>query len=156
MGVRAATRDDWPALLALARQGMEESPRHRGKFSARKTENLLRDSMGTLLVDGPGGAFVAEEEGRIVGVLLGCMGEHALCELKIAYEAAFYVLPAHRRGGEHARALIRAFERWALDQGAQEAMMGDSSLTNPRAVGRFYRSAGYMPCEYGYSKELRS
>lgn len=109
---------DWPA-----------SPAGREFYEARlsRTEGL---------------ALVAEEDGRVVGYLLGCLGkaaEYSTAELTAEVEC-LYVDPTRRGEGIGGR-LVARFEEWARAAGARRLRV-TVSAANRRAL-RFYRHRGF-------------
>lgn len=138
---------DIPAVVAMGRAMHAESPRYaRLSFSAEKVEALLRRMIGgTLVTEPPGGAFVAERKGVLVGMIGGYLTEPFFSEDKIASDYALYITPAERRKGGIAAGLIRAFERWAIDSGAVDIMPGVSTMIDAEATTKLYRKLGYEP-----------
>lgn len=153
--VRNATLFDVEALHVLGQRLAEESPRYSpaGMYNRDKAEALFKHLVGTLLVPGVGGAFVALEGDSIVGVLLGYVAEHVFSNVKFASDYVFYVAP-EARGGTHAADLLRAFEQWAEANGAVEIIPGVSSQINPEGVRKFYTRRGYRHYGYAFVKEL--
>ncbi len=89
-----------------------------------------------------GVALVAEAEGRVVGYLLGCLGEaaqYSTPELTAEIEC-LYVDPTRRSEGIGGQ-LIARFEEWARAAGARRLRV-TVSAANRRAL-RFYRRRGF-------------
>lgn len=149
--VRAATVDDIPAIIAMGQALHAESPRYsRLSFSVKKVDKLLREmTEGTLISDAPGGVFVAEKEGQVIGVLGGYVTQPFFSDDKIATDYTFYIQPGHRRKGRAAVQLIRAFEVWARDNGATDIIPGTTTMIDADATVRLYEKLGYV--KYGYT-----
>jgi GNAT superfamily N-acetyltransferase len=128
-----------------------ESPRYsRMQFSEKKVETMIRRMVsGTLTTPAPGGALVAEKDGMIVGMMGGFVTETWFSEDKIASDYTLYILPEYRRKGRIAVELVRAFERWAIAQGAVDIVPGTSTEIDAEATRSFYQKMGYE--HYGHS-----
>lgn len=142
--IREAKHDDIPELVAMGRAMHEESPEYqRMDFSEEKVAKLARYLCGTMLVPSrPGSALVAEDEGRIIGMMAGFVIEHFFGHDKIASEYVLYVKPEHRRGTAAVR-LIRAFEKWALSQGVRAIMPGVTTGNKTERTQALYMHLGY-------------
>lgn len=136
---------DIPAAVRMGRALHAESPRYTHlRFVPEKIEALIRSMVtGTLVTDAPGGAFVAEKDGEIVGMFGGFITTPFFSDDKIASDYTFYVAPEHRRKGRAALALIRAFEDWAAAQGAVDLVPGVSTQIDAESTVRFYEKLGY-------------
>ena len=149
--VRHALEADVPAMVELGRRMHAESPTYRElSYSPEKAAALGLRVVGTLL--NPGGALVAEVNGRIVGMLAGYVVEHWFSHDKVASDYVLYIDPEHR-GGMTAVRLIRAFERWAIAQGATVLLPGVSTGVKTEQTRDLYRALGYEP--YGVAMMKR-
>lgn len=146
--VRAADHADVGCVVALARAMHAESPRYRSHtFDPIKVANTFHAVVPT------GGAFVAEQDGRIVGLLAAFVIEDFFGHDKVAGELALYVLPEARGGTAGAR-LLRAFEAWGKAQGAREAFLGISAGIENERVAGLYERLGYARIGLSLVKEL--
>lgn len=135
--VRSGAFDDIPALLALSRAMHAESPRFRGlPFDEVKVLTLLDALVRS------GGVHIAENEGRLVGMVCGFVTEHFFGPVKIASDFALYVTPAHR-GASVASRLVKAFETWARSMGADEITLGVSTEVHAERTAQLYERLGY-------------
>jgi GNAT superfamily N-acetyltransferase len=143
--VRAATLDDVPALLLMGRLMHDESPVFRTLgFDEGKLTRLLETMLeGTIAAAAPGGVFVAERAGEVVGMYGGFVVEMWFSQDKQAHDYVCYVKPEHRRRGRAAIGLVRAFEAWAIAQGALFITPGVSTQVDPESTARFYERLGY-------------
>jgi aminoglycoside 6'-N-acetyltransferase I len=99
-----------------------------------------------LLQDPRQAAFVAEEEGELVGLVEVSLRPYAEgCETSpVGYLEGLYVIPAFRKRGI-ARLLVQEAEAWARAQGCRE-MASDAELTN--LLGQeVHRRLGYEETE---------
>lgn len=157
VSVRPATEADISILIAMGRALHAESPRYaRLSFSADKVENLIRHMItSTLVTRAPGGAFVAEKGGIIIGMLGAFIHSPFFSDDKLASDYTFYIVPEHRRRGRAAIALIRAFEQWAFDNGALDIIPGISTMIDAESTAHFYNKLGYERYGYTFIKRLR-
>mgnify|MGYP003624692532 FL=1 len=144
--IRVATKDDLFDLLVLAREFSREAPdMHR--WDRDKTEGLLSG-----LISNPDAViFVSEVDGDIAGFLAGMIQPVIISHTKIAFELAWFV-DKHSRGGAGAIKLVKAFEAWAKDNGAEWVTMAD--ITGLADLSPLYSKLGYSLTEKAYSKRV--
>ncbi|MDR7385462.1 GNAT family N-acetyltransferase [Promicromonospora iranensis] len=138
--IRPAREDDLPAVAALAVEARDDSPTG-AQLGAQETGRLL-EHLSVLLAAG-GHVLVAEQNGQVVGVVLGRVVDAYL----FAYRASLYldmlfVAPRARRHGV-GHALLRA----ATDLAAEHACADIYSAPVPgnRGVQRFLARLGFAP-----------
>lgn len=140
--IRPAVIDDLQALLKLAERMHEESPR----FSrvppsrTRMSQTLIR-----LMSDTYGFAWVAEDDGEPVGMMLGLAAPHWGCEALAACDLLLYVLPEHR-GGRTAPALVERFRDWTREIGCHLVTVGVTAGINNEGAARLYERQGFTRC----------
>jgi len=119
----------------------DESPRFsRLGYSPDRCRELLAGLSGS-----PQGlVLVAEQDGVIVGALLGLASRHFFSDDITASELAVYVAP-DARGGSAAGKLIRQFEGWAAEQGAVDIVLGISTEVHADRTAQLYERLGYTP-----------
>ena len=105
--IRVGDRDDIPSMIKLGKRLHEESPRFMGMDYS---EDKLFD-LGKVVAE-QGGLFIAEHEGKIVGMLVGLVSEHFFGHDLMASDLTFYIDKEHR-GGTLGVRLMRQFEAWA-------------------------------------------
>lgn len=137
--IRAATIADTEDLLELARAMHAESPRfQRHEFSEAKAvamiEHLVEQSTGAL--------FVATVGDHCVGMIAGLMGELFFSRAKYATDLVVFVTSEHR-GSSMVVRLVKAFERWAIDAGASEILLGVSTGVATDRTVALYERLGY-------------
>lgn len=142
----------------MGRDLYEESPRYRRfSYSEARVGALLRGMVGdTLVCDAPGGAVVAEDDGRVVGTLVGVVAPLFFSDDKVATDYTFYLRPEYRRRGRAAVLLLRAFEDWAISAGAVEIVLGATTLINNDSTVGFLVKSGYSMQGYQLSKRVRA
>jgi ribosomal-protein-alanine N-acetyltransferase len=136
--VRRLGRGDEPVLALLARDDADFDLEGRGA----PREPLPSDASAQFLADPGVRAWVAEENGSVVGFLYG----HVIRKrASPAVEVLLYeigVRAAHRRRGV-GRALVKALLAWADDLGARETWV---LAGNPGATA-FYHACGFEPSD---------
>lgn len=138
MLVRQATNADVPVGLEFARAMHLESPRFSDiTFSRSKAEALM-----CRLLD-VGGAFVAEQNGVLVGMFGGVVVEYMFSEERYASDLAVYVTPPYRGSSAFIR-LVAAFEQWAISQNAREIILGVSTDVGTAGTLMMYERLGYF------------
>jgi ribosomal protein S18 acetylase RimI-like enzyme len=138
--IRSAREDDLPAVAALAVEARDDSPTG-AQLGAQDSGRLL-EHLSVLLAAG-GQILVAEQNGQVVGVVLG----RVVAAYLFAYRASLYldmlfVAPRARRHGV-GHALLRA----ATDLAAQHECHDIYSAPVPgnRGVQRFLARLGFAP-----------
>lgn len=89
---------------------------------------------------------------RIVGMLAGGCGAHEMTGQLVAIEAAWYVQPEYR-SGRCGPLLLKAFEAWAIAEGAEVLKM--LAPVGSDNVGKFYERMGFRALETAYIKTLK-
>ena len=146
MTVREATPDDDFDILVLTRQFMREAP-HFFKFNKERCSNfLLRVGSSPDMV-----AFVSEDEDGINGFILGLYTDHAFNDAKVAAELGWF-MTKDKRGGTQAIRLVKAFEQWAKDIGAEYVAMCD--IIGLSDLANLYDRSGYSLTERTFMKEI--
>lgn len=114
-----------------------ESPRFRPlPFSQEKAQQLIEALIAR------GGAFVADIGGTLVGMFGGVVVEHFFSTTKMACDVVLYVTPEYR-GTRIAPRLVHAFERWAIEAGADELVLGVSTGIEADRTASLYERLGY-------------
>lgn len=144
--IRTATPDDVFDILILAKEFSKEAPSSH-KWNKDKTEQFLLSSFHNTNME----IFVIDVDGEIEGALVGLLSELYMSHTVQATELAWFVSKDYR-GKPASLRLMKAFEKWAKESGANQVGMGDiegiSSLEN------LYNRLGYERAETVYLKEL--
>jgi hypothetical protein len=136
--VRKATFGDIPAILELGKTGHAQSENAQYEFDEQGARLLVASCVSQKALC----AFVAEQDGRIVGFLLG--QEDRLPYLKMRYATDLVLYAAHPGAG---RRLVEVFTDWGLGQRKVDQMMlgvsfGGRSKTKAES---FYTRLGFKP-----------
>lgn len=147
MIVRPATIDDLDELLRLGEEMRQESiiefPRINPQMVGYFLEN--KGKIPGLILE----VFVADlymsnntPSDGLVGFMVGLVGPPFFSEITVGYHNIFYVTPEHRAKMFGVR-LIKAFEAWAIENGASATeLCVDTGLKTDR-TGRLYERMGY-------------
>jgi GNAT superfamily N-acetyltransferase len=144
MVIRLATLSDVDAIVAMGLAFLRQSD-----YRTHIAENP--DQMRVLahhLLNSPDGAFfVADHDGRLVGVLGIIAYAHHMSGERTAGELVWWVDPAKRGIGLR---LLKAAEQWAKDQGAVTLQM----IAPTEDVERLYTRLGFSPVERTYQRRI--
>lgn len=139
--VRAATQDDIQWIVALGADMQQESPRFSQLgYDRKKVASLLQ----TLIDANDGLVLVVDTPSGVVGMLMGFVAEQFFSNAVTAQELVVYVAPEHR-GGTAAMRMVKTFEAWAFDHGAQEIVLGVSTEVDASRTAGLYQRLGYQP-----------
>jgi RimJ/RimL family protein N-acetyltransferase len=139
MLIRPATLADVPRLVEMGRQQM------RATYGGVFADNPVQlEALATQLVETPTSiVFLAERDGRVVGMIGLIRYAHHLTAKPMVGEIMWWLDPEARGGGV---ALLKRAERWALETGAAAIQM----MAPDARVGRLYERRGYQLVEYTY------
>lgn len=147
--IRHATEADLPAIA-------EMGERFHGEAGWSDIANYNRaDCEKSLqaMIEGAGVVLVAEQDGRIIGIVGGIYFplyfNHGH---KSGQEMFLYVEPG-LRDGIGAKLLI-ALEQAAREAGCQSWLMIALDHVAPEATGRLYKRRGYRPAEHSWIRRL--
>ena len=136
--IRSATRQDIPALLAHGLAMHSESRYRILPWDNDKVAGLI-----DWLIDSPDGlAVVAENDGRIVGGMLGSVDAHYFSQSMIAQEYAVFIEPG-LRGSLMGVLLYKHYTDWAQSRGAVLIQVGVTAGIANDKVGAMLRTLGY-------------
>ena len=151
MAVRFATQQDIPAIVALGRRIHAES-----RFQAMGyDEEKLIASANQMVSSGQVShcCFVAEFEGQVIGLFVGCVEEYFFSRARVAHSILMYVSP-ERRGGPTALRFIMAFRNWANNRQAVELAINVASGISIERTDRFLKRVGLRLTGGNYSVVL--
>jgi len=144
MKIRKALPEDRLALLALLKQFQEESLSHFG--------TKIEDDYALRMIDGSiQNSFVAEKEGKVVGVMSGIFTTELITKRKIFQETIWFMDKEYRKYGIK---LYRHVENWVREQGCEAMLMGCLSNSKFDKLVKFYEKIGYKHLESQFMKEL--
>jgi RimJ/RimL family protein N-acetyltransferase len=144
--IRTATPDDVFDILILAKEFSREAPKSH-KWNKDKTEQFLLSAFQNTNME----IFVIEVGGEIEGALVGLLCELYMSHTVQATELAWFVSKDYR-GKPASLRLIKAFEKWAKESGANQIGRGD--IQGISSLEKLYNRLGYERAETVYLKEL--
>jgi len=80
--------------------------------------------------------FVAEEDGEVIGFLIGLLEGYAFTSGIFVVQEVIYVRP-DKRGTRAAAALLKEFLAWGEVVGARECILGVSNKLHPERTAKF-------------------
>lgn len=86
--------------------------------------------------------LVAEEDGDVVGLIVGYVMPHWFGNDLTSGDLAVYVAPEHRKGMIGVK-LVKAYTEWTRSKGVKEPMLGVSAGITPERIGALYKRLGY-------------
>lgn len=111
--LRDLTHDDMPGLIELARE-MHQA----GVYAAYPVDEARVAYILAALIDAPSAfAMGYERDGQLVGAFVGEVLQDLWVDVMVGVDHAFYVRAADR-GSRAGVVLLRAFEKWATEKGA--------------------------------------
>jgi len=145
MTVRLATEDDLFDVMVLAKEFCKEAP-EAYVWDREKMETVIRQA-----IEEPNFVLLVSEPspGEVSGVLLGVCSEMYMSRVKVATELAWFV-SKESRGARTSLGLLKMFEEWASEVGADYVVMGD--IKGVADLSSFYTKMGYSPSETTYIK----
>jgi len=144
--VSTLSKDSLPELYQLGHAFFKE-----GKLPGEFIESEFIKTWNTLMDLGVGTIFSLRKDGELKGGLGAIKYPDANDGKCVVTEAFWYVL-AEARG--HGLALLKAFERWAVDVGAERIIMVHLSGLTPEPLKKLYLRMGYDECEVHYVKKI--
>ena len=144
--IRTATPDDVFDILILAKEFSKEAPQSH-KWNKEKTEQFILSALQNTNMT----IFVIDVDGEIEGALVGLLSELYMSYTVQATELAWFVSKDYR-GKPASLKLIKAFEKWAKESGANHIGMGD--IEGISSLEKLYNRLGYERAETVYLKEL--
>ena len=132
--------------IKLAKNMIAESAFSRRHFNPEKFAKVL-ESPDVFF------AFYRNAHGTVIGGFMGAVTYSFFGDDVIASDFALYIEPEHR-GGMSAARLVKAFEDWAINLGAKEIYIGQSTGVEPERTVQFYERLGYEKVGYTTRKEV--
>ncbi len=144
--VRKASIEDTFDILILAKEFSKEAPSTH-KWNKDKTEHFINTAIESPHTT----VFVFEDDGEIVGAIVGLLNEMYMSQTIIATELAWFVSKDYR-GKKGSILLLKTFEDWAKNNNANYVCMGD--IHGIISLEKLYTRMGYSKCETTYMKEV--
>ena len=157
MDVRFATLRDIPNCIELGFRVQKSTGLARFAYDRTVVEKNLRN----LIVVGQQKRrshcllLAEDEQGLLIGGLIGCIDSHLFSHRPVANMIAYGVRPGHRMTGAAVR-LMKAFVEWAKRRGAYEVNAGVNSGTDIERTDRFMKKMGFAKTGANYALRLKS
>ena len=145
--IRKATIDDLDQIVEMANRFIAFAPH--GSLIKHTTDEITHT---VCLFLKSGVVFVIDVDGKAVGILAAMMTSVWYSpSTKVAHEMMWWVNEEHR-GTIASIKLIRTYENWAREQGAQIIAMCDLVIEGHEPVGTTLNRLGYEMSERTYIK----
>jgi GNAT superfamily N-acetyltransferase len=95
-----------------------------------------------------------DEQGLLIGGLIGCIESHFFSCDPVANLIAYGVSPGHRMTGAAVR-LMKAFIEWAKRRGVVEVNAGVNSGIDLERTDRFITKMGFSKMGFNYAMSLK-
>jgi N-acetylglutamate synthase-like GNAT family acetyltransferase len=142
--IREAKSEDIPRIQEMGSRSLREGP-----YKDLVGDNPEQTGKLALEVMQKGIILVAEEDGKLTGVLAFIIFPHYFSGELTAGELIWYVEPEYRKSFT-ALALLRAAERMARGFAAKRMQFTAPTVE----VGAAYQALGYQPVEVSFQKAL--
>jgi Acetyltransferase (GNAT) family len=148
--IRPAEPDDVPALVLMGHAFFQETG-HQQRYGVQFDPASFAQILGRL---GEAGVLItAERFGQPVGMAaIDIAPAYWNNTVKLAQEVFWYLKPEHRVG--HGGRLLNALQQLARDKGAILFSVVAEEGDRSKALGRLYRSRGYLLAETVYRRML--
>lgn len=154
--VRVATMEDMPQIVGMAQRFYPESPYPKiyGDIPEEQAAGLAIVALQGMADFGivPGVMLVADDGGKLVGMLCAHIDPSTFRPAVIAAELVWWVEPEHR-GGMTAVRLLRRGEEEARNRGATVFNMA-ALATSPEEAAAILERMGYAPTHTVFTKRL--
>lgn len=144
--IRKGTREDLPYIVEMAGHFINQTNYNQVlRFMPRAIAELAEQVLDVGIV------FIAEDQGKRVGMICGLPFIEPIGHRKTLDELVWWVEPAYRGSSSVGPRLLRQFENWARQKQLDLCKMIAPVGTN---VGDYYTKRGYVPVETIYLKRL--
>jgi hypothetical protein len=148
--IRKATIDDLDQIVEMANRFIAFAPH--GSLIKHTTDDIV-NTVRLLLESGI--IFVIDVDGKAVGILAAMMTSVWYSpSTKVAHEMMWWVNEEHR-GTIASIKLIKAYENWAQENGANLIAMCDLVIEGQEPVGTTLNRLGYEMSERTYIKGVK-
>lgn len=149
--VRLANPDDATRVVDLMRKFHKDSPYRAIRFEPGKSKDFILGVVKGNIRNHV--CLVGLSDDKVIGFIVGAVGETPFSSVKIASELGWFVEREHR-GTKASYLLFKAYEDWAYRVGAsviQSAYLPEIT----EGLDEFYKKQGYRPVEQSFIKVVR-
>jgi GNAT superfamily N-acetyltransferase len=150
MNYRKVTLDDLPAIILMGRGFWEQTSYHK----AGMLYSPERATMFATLAIKDGISVIAEEEGKIYGMMICLVSPALFSDDLLCSDLAFYVSPTGRGLGV-GRALLSCVRQEAEERGIKAIAMMSLQSVHPAASEALFRSEAYHHTQSTYLLVLK-
>lgn len=149
--VRLAKPEDATAIVDLMRDFHKDSPYRAIRFDSTKSKEFISGVIKGNVRNHI--CLIALKDDKVVGFIVGAMGDAPFSSDKIASELGWFV-KKEARGTKASYLLFKAYEDWAYRAGAKIVQSAYLPELTP-GLDKFYDREGYRPVEQSYIKIVR-
>lgn len=132
--IRNATLEDLTDIAVTGWEMHQESRFSKFPYDVEKVIELA----SRLIESERGICLLYEKDGVLIGGFMGEVVEHYFGRSLAAYDYALFILPQFR-GGTAAMRLIKEFVKQAVEKGAQEVVIANSTGVDSEMVEKLYK-----------------
>jgi GNAT superfamily N-acetyltransferase len=149
MTIRKARLEDVDAIVGMVGHFMAAKVGAVVYGEVLKFKPAVVTELARLVVE-RGAMFLAEADGRVVGMIAGCPIEDLIARTPMFDEMVWWVEPDYRKGSAGPR-LLQAVENWSRQKGLRLLKMVAPAGSG---VGSYYKRLGYQEVETSFVKRL--
>lgn len=116
-------------------------------------EDHFLTSYCNLLQSGIAAVWVGHEEQEVAGIIGGIVTQCPFTGDVVAIESFWFVREKFRKDSLGVR-LLKLFEEWAVEMGADRICLSCMNQVNPDRMGEFYVKRGYALLEHAYVRRI--
>ncbi|AZS49338.1 GNAT family N-acetyltransferase [Entomomonas moraniae] len=145
---QASTVKDIQQIIILCKALHNESDYYRLQPFDKEQ---LEESLSNVVFSEYGLALLAIDHNEVVGFFIGGLTYGLFNKELIAFDYSVYMVPT-KRNTRIAMQLIKAFEKWAIDKGANRFRVGTTTDIHSDKTSRFYEFLGFKACGVSFEK----
>lgn len=149
--IRRADLEDERQVVELGEEMAKTSPAH---VNAVYRRDKASATFRGFLAQPTAAVWVAERDGAILGAMAGICVDHWCFDGKTASDLILYVRPGER-GAWVGVNLVRAYRRWAIEQGAERIYLGTSTGIEPERFRALFQRLGFEHVGYALQYIVR-
>lgn len=144
--IRQTNLDDFDKIIQLLTEFQDEILKEYGLNL--NTPNFKEEMLAYVET-----SFLAEKEGKLIGILAGKLINFPFSTDRIYQEALWFVCKEYRSVGLR---LMNRLVEWCKEQGIKFIVTSRIANFKPEKLDAFYKRIGFIPYEVNYIKEVRN
>ena len=135
----------------LIRVAAQEGPYKELSYNREKVLLGIKD----ILEDPSQCIIIYTIKDKFIGIFLGYLSTWYTGDDIVAQDKTWFVLPEYRTKTRAAIVLVKAFEKWAKDNGAMSICPGSMTGGDIDVVCKLYERLGYKAIGYNFKKTIK-